>query len=225
MQKLTTPGRLHSYILFTLMIYVSTLSVAKADNLQPAPGNYCPETNILLIIAEDLSASLNFVMQSRAAQTRNNPAEIARFLDASGVVLKQATSRGAGARTALLINSTILSRVNESNDQLLTWFPLLHSALLTLPYDDARSAADDAVGRAEGILRDGQNGNVIDQLKKASHFLVCDDLNLPLQAAIKEQMRLMARIQKRKPVVSKDYDKLVDSLRTALAYVLNNSKT
>lgn len=224
MQKTTIPRRFHSYILFTLMMCVSTLSVAKTDITQPAPGSYCPETNILLIIAEDLSTSLNFVMQSRAAQTRNNPAEMLRLLNASGTVLNQATSRGAGARTALLINSTILSRVNESNSQLLTWFPLLHSALLTLPYDEARNAADDAVGRAEEILQDGQSGGAMGQLKKARHFLTCDDLSLPLQAAIKEQMHLLSLIHQHKPVVTKDYDKLVDSLRTALAYVLDHSK-
>ena len=147
------------------------------------------------------------------------------MLDAAGVTLKQATSRGAGARTALLINSVILSRVNESNDQLLTWFPLLHSALLTLPYDDARNAADDAIGHAEEILHDGQNGDPLDKLKKARHFLTCDGLDLPLQAAIKEQVRLLSKIQQHKPIVTKDYDKIVDSLRTAIAYVLDHSKT
>ncbi len=106
----------------------------------------------------------------------------------------------------------------------MAWFPLLHSALLTLPDDDARNAADEAISRAEEILRDGVGGNALDQLKIASHFLVCDDLDISLEAAINEQARLLPRIQQRKPVVTKDYDKLVDSLRTALAYVLNHSK-
>jgi len=200
---------LYSFILFTLVLCIPTASVAKENTTQPSPGNYCPSTNILLIIAEDLSSSLAFVMQSRAAQSRGD----------------QAVSRGAGARTALLVNSVILSRVNESNDQLLTWFPLLHSALLTLPDDDARNAADDAIGRAEEVLHDGQNGDPLEQLKKARHFLTCDGLDLPLQAAIKEQARLLSKIQQHKPIVTKDYDKVVDSLHTAIAYVLDHSKT
>ncbi len=216
---------LYPFILLGLVLCIPTVSVAKESATQPSPGNYCPGTNILLIIAEDLSSSLEFVMQSRAAQSRGDQAIMLTMLDAAGVTLKQATSRGAGARTALLINSVILSRVNESNDQLLTWFPLLHSALLTLPYDDARNAADDAIGHAEEILHDGQNGDPLDKLKKARHFLTCDGLDLPLQAAIKEQVRLLSKIQQHKPIVTKDYDKIVDSLRTAIAYVLDHSKT
>ncbi len=215
----------YPFILLTLMLCISTTTMAKSSSTQVTPGNYCPSTNILLIIAEDLSSSLEFVMQSRAAQTRGDLHTMQSALDAAGVTLQQARSRGAGARTALLISSTILSRVNENNAQLLAWFPLLHSALLTLPYDDARNAADDAIGRAEEILQDGQNGKPLDQLKKARHFLTCDGLDLPLQAAGKEQTRLLSLIRQHKPVVTKDYDKIVDSLRTAIAYVLDHSKT
>lgn len=224
MQQSIRANILHPYILLTLMLCISTITAAKADVTQPSPGNYCPSTTILLIVAEDLSSSLEFVMRSRAAQTRGDQTEMLAMLNAAGVTLKQASSRGAGARTALLISSTILSRVNENNDQLLAWFPLLHSALLTLPYDDARNAANDAIGRAEEILQDSQNGKPLDQLKKARHFLTCDGLDLPLQVAIKEQTRLLSLIRQHKPVVTKDYDKIVDSLRTAIAYVLDHSK-
>jgi len=224
MCKSISPGVTRSYVLFILIMCFSAVSVAKPSTAQPAPGEYCPGTNILRIVAEDLSTSLIFIMQSRAAQARNNQTEMMSQLSAAGVVLSQATSRGAGARTALLINSIMLSRVNESNDQLLTWFPMLHSALLTLPESEAESAAEDAVGQAEEILQDGLRGNAIDSLKKARHFLTCDDLNLPLQAAIKEQTRLLSRIQQHKPVVTKDYDKLINSLREALTYVLNRTQ-
>jgi len=210
--------------LFILMIGIPTMATAKTTT-QSLPGSYCPDTNILLIIAEDLSSSLNFVMQSRAAQTRGDQIEMRAMLDASGITLKQATSRGAGARTALLINSVILSRAKENNTQLLTWFPLLHSALLTLPYDAARSAADDAIGRAEEILQGDQNADPLDQLGKARHFLTCDDLDIPIQAAIKEQIKLLSQIRQHKPVVTKNFDKFIDSLRNALTYVLDNSKT
>jgi len=219
----------YPYILFILITGISTAATAKTATTQLTPGNYCPDTSILLIIAEDLSSSLEFVMQSRAAQTRGDQIEMLAMLNASGITLKQATSRGAGARTALLINSVILSRAKENNTQLLTWFPLLHSALLTLPYDAARSAADDAIGGAEEILQSGQGsnpiGNPMDQLRKARHFLTCDDLDIPVQAAIKEQTQLLSQIRQHKPVATKDFDKFINSLRTALAYVLDNSKT
>jgi len=228
MKHLTRTGLPCRYILTVLMIYLVVIpvaAVAKAASSQVKPGNYCPDTNILLIVAEDLSSTLEFVMQSRVAQTRNDQAIMLTMLDAAGITLKQATGRGAGARTAQLINSTVLSRVNESNDQLLTWFPLLHSALLTLPADATASAADDAIGRAEEILQGSQNADPLNELRKARHFLTCDDLNLPLQAAIREQQRLISKIRQHKPVAMKDYDKIINSLRTAMAYVLDHSQT
>jgi len=218
-------GIFYPCVLLIMMMGISTVATAKTAIDRPSPGSYCPNTNILLIIAEDLSSSLNFVMQSRAAQTRGDQVEMLNMLDASGITLKQATSRGAGARTALLINSVILSRVKENNTQLLTWFPLLHSALLTLPYDAARNAADDAIGRAEEILQSEQNADPLDPLGKARHFLTCDSLDIPVQAAIKEQIQLLSKIRQHKPVATKDFDKFINSLRTALAYVLDNSKT
>lgn len=225
MPKPIRPSIFHSSILLMLMLSFSTISAAKENTTPSAPGSYCPGTNILLIVAEDLSTSLDFVMRSRAAQTRNDQTAMVNMLNAANITLKQATSRGAGARTALLIDSTILARVNESNEQLLMWFPLLHSALMTLPYDDARNAADDAIGRAEDILQDGQNGNALDQLKKARHYLTCDGLDIPLQATIKAQAQLLSEILQHKPVATKDYDKIINSLRTAIAYALNHSQT
>ncbi len=219
------PRIFYPSILFILMMWISNVSLATASPTQIAPGNNCPGNNILRIMAEDLSSSLVFVMQSRDAQIRGNRAEMLTMLNAAGVTLRQATSRGVNARTALLINSIILSRVNEKNDQLLTWFPLLHSTLLSLPNNASAHAASNAVIHAEEILQDGQKGNAMDQLKKARHFLSCDVLNLPLQVAIKEQIRLSSRIEQRKPVATKDYDKILASLRTALAYILNQSKT
>jgi len=207
-----------------VVIGIPILSEAKTDTSQSSPGNYCPSSNILLITAEDLSSSLEFVMRSRAAQTRGDLVEMRTMLDAAGITLKQASSRGAGARTALLINSVILSRSDENNKQLLAWFPLLHSALLTLPNDNARNAADEAIGNAEDILQNGQNGDPLNQLKKARHFLTCDGLNLPLQTASKEQVRILSQLRQRKPVTTKDYDKIVESLRVALSYVLDHGK-
>lgn len=213
------------HVLAALVVFLAVMPVAGQAANPVKPGAYCPSPSILRIVAEDLSTSLELVMQSRAAQTQGDPIAMQALLNAAGTTLKQATSRGAGARTALLINSTILFRVNESNDQLLTWFPMLHSALLTLPEDAASNATDDAIGRAEEILRVGGDGDPLALLKKASHFLTCDDLNLPLQAALKEQQHLLAKIRQQKPVVTKDYDKMLDNLRMAISYVLEHSQT
>ena len=216
-------GIFYSFTLFTLMMCISTIS--KANSAQLLSGGYCPDSKILLIVAEDLSSSLDFVMQSLAAQSRGDQDKMQSALEAASVTLKQATSRGAGARTALLIHSAILSRVNENNKQLLTWFPLIRSALFTLPDDVSRRAASHAIGRAEDILQGDQDGDSLEQLRKARHFLTCDGLDLPLQAAIKGQVLLLSRIQQNKPVVTKDYDKIVDSLRTAMSYALGRRKT
>lgn len=216
---------LYLWGLLILLMSSSPLQMVKADSTQPVPGNYCPNANILLITAEDLSSSLELIMRSRAAQAIGGLTEMASTLNAAGTTLQQTASRGAGARTALLIHSIILARVNDKNDQLLAWFPLLHSAIGTLPDDKTKSAADDAVWRAEEILKRDRTGNPLEQLRKAHHFLTCDGLNLPLQAALDEHKRLIIKIhQKLKPMVQKDYDKIIDSLRNAMTYILEHSK-
>jgi len=224
------PQRKHStslyfYSLIILSIMLLPLQVLKAESSKTSPGNYCPAAGILLIAAEDLSSSLDLIMRSRAALTRGDLSEMANTLNATGAILRQATSRGAGARTALLIDSVIMARPNDSNEQLLTWFPLLQSALLILPDDYAQDAASEAVGHAEEILQGDRKGDVLEQLKKARHSLSCDGLNLPLQAALVEQSRLFFKMQHRsKPMSTKDYDKIIESLRNAITFVLEHSK-
>ena len=217
--------RLYLCSLLILLISSSPLQMLKADSSQPSPGNYCGAPDLLLITAEDLTSSLELIMRSRAAQARSDLTEMASTLNAAGTTLQQAASRGAGARTSLLIHSIILARINDNNDQLLTWFPLLHSAILTLPNDRIQGAADDAVSLAEEILQGDRKGDALEQLKKARHYLSCDKLNLPLQAALDEHSQLVFKIhQKHKPVVAKDYDKIISSLRNAMTFILEHSK-
>ena len=217
--------RRYIYSLLILLITLSPLSRLQAATTVLAQGAYCPAADILLITAEDLSSSLELIMRSRAAQARGDLAEMVNTLNATGSILQQTTSRGAGARTALLIDSIILARPNESNQQLLTWFPLLHSALLALPDDYAQDTAEEAVGHAEEILQGDRKGDALEELKKARHFLTCDGLNLPLQAAIVEQSRLFFNIQQhRKPLSTNDYDKILASLHNAMNFILEHSK-
>ncbi len=214
------------YSLLILLISFSLLQTVKADTGQSSPGNYCPATDILLITAEDLSSSLELLMRSRAAQARGDLTEMTSTLNATGATLQQATSRGAAARTALLIHSIILAKVGDNYEQLLTWFPLLHSAILTLPNDRARSAAEDAVGRAKAIMQGEGTGDPLEQLRKARHFLTCDALYLPLQIALNEQTRLISKIHRNhKAVVAKDYDKIINSLHNAMTFIMENTKS
>ena len=155
--------------LLILLIASSPLQMVKADSSQSSPGNYCPAADILLITAEDLSSSLELLMRSRVAQSRGAFAEMASTLNAAGATLQQAASRGAGARTALLIHSIILAKVNDNYEQVLTWFPLLHSAILTLPNDRAQSAAEDAIGRAKAIMQGEGKGDRKSTRLNSSH--------------------------------------------------------
>ncbi|HED15333.1 MAG TPA: hypothetical protein ENI64_00730 [Gammaproteobacteria bacterium] len=216
--KATNP---YLFSLLILLISFLPLQMVYADTTGSSPGGYCPSANILLISAEDLSSSLALIMRSRAAQAKGNFTEMASTLIASGATLQQAASRGAGARTAVLIDSIILAKIDEDYDQLLTWFPLLHSAILSLPNDMAQGSAESAVGNAEAIMKEKQTGNPLDQLRKARHFLTCDGLNLPLQEAIDEQSKLVYKAEhKSTSVVPKDYDKIITSLHNAMTFTL-----
>lgn len=218
-------NRLYVYSLFILLSILSPLQASNAAPSAPTPGKYCPAPSILLISAEDLSSSLDLAMRSRAALERKDRVETLNTLTAVGGILQQAASRGAGARTALLIDSIIFARSNEGNEHLLTWFPMLHTALLALPDDATPRAADDAVSRAEEILQGERKGDILDELKKARHLLRCDGLNLPLQAAIVEQSRLFFKFQNHsKPLTTKDYEKILESLRSAINFILEQTK-
>ncbi len=211
--------------LLILLISSSPLQMVKADSSQPAPGNYCPAADILLISAEDLSSSLELLMRSRAAQAKGDFAEMASTLTAAGATLQQAASRGAAARTALLIHSIILAKANDNYEQLLTWFPLLHNAILTLPNGRAQSAAEDAVGRAKTLMQGEGTGDPLEELRKARHYITCDGLSLPLQIALDEHARLVSKTYlNHKLLVPKDYDKIIDSLRNAMTFIMENSK-
>ena len=220
-----TSSRLHVYSLLILLSILSPLQIINAASSALTPGKYCPAPGILLISAEDLSSSLDLAMRSRAALERKDRVETLNTLNAVGGILQQAASRGASARTALLIDSVIFARPNEDNEHLLTWFPMLHTALLALPDDAAPRAADDAVSRAEEILQGERKGDVLDELKKARHLLRCDGLDLPLQEAIEEQSRLFFKFQNRStPLTTKDYEKILESLRSAINFILEQTK-
>jgi hypothetical protein len=214
--------------IFLLVVCVietaSAASPAQPNNATkslPKPGSYCPDREILLITAEELAASLNLVMRSRAALLKQNQRVTFNELAAMGTTLHLAASRGAAARTIQLIDAVIQGKEGEDYAQLLTWIPLLQTSLLTLPDDSTVRAAGDLIGRAEDIMQSGKGGDSIDQLKEARHMLACDGLDIPLQAALQAQSDLMKQLG---PKTTTDaFDDLLEALNNALLYTLTNS--
>jgi hypothetical protein len=189
-------------------------------SISPVPGSFCPGTNTLLITAEGLSASLKLTMSSRGALINNDPQKAIRELASAGTTLHLAASSGAAARTIQLIDATMQAKVDEGNHKALAWFPLLHASLLTLLKDATVGAADNLVGQAESMLQGDIEGDPITPLMAARHMLACDGLDIPLQNAIKAQGKLMEQFGEK--TKKSDYDSLLNSLRSALAYSLGN---
>jgi len=191
---------------------------ATASNSSPKPGGYCPSTDILLVAAEDLSASLQLVLGSRAALINEQPVMAMSKLTSTGTSLHLAASRGAAGRTVLLTDAIIQSKVGEDYASMLTWFPLLQASLRTLPQDETVLAASDLVGKADDIMQGDKGGDALALLKEARHMLTCDSLDIPLQAAIEEQQSLVEQLGP--DTKNSAYNSLIDSLRSALAYTL-----
>ena len=143
-------------------------------------------------------------------------------LTSAKTALYLAASRGAAARTILLIDAIIQSRTSEDYVQMLTWFPLLQTSLLTLPNDATASAADDLISSADDIMQGDKNGDAMTPLKNARHMLACDNLDIPLHAAMQKLDTLMSHPAQNTKISA--YDTLLDSLRGALDYTMKNSE-
>jgi len=205
-----------------LMLSFSISVAAATPAASPKPGGYCPAPDILLVTAEELSASLDLAMGSRAALLHKDQVTASSELTSVGTTLHLAASRGEAARTILLIDAIIQAKTADDYAQMLAWFPLLQTSLLTLPDDATVSAASDWVGDAEDILRGEKEGDPETSLKEARHMLACDGLDIPLQQAIAAQGKLMKQLSKN--TKNSGYDSLLNSLRSALAYTLGNSE-
>jgi len=177
-----------------------------------------------LVIAEELSASLDMAMRSRVALRNKDQAMVIRDLASAGTLLHLSASRGAAARTILLIDAIIQGRVGEDDAQMLAWFPLLQTSLLTLPNDTTVSTAGDWIGRAEDIMQGDRGGDAMKSLREARHMLACDGLDIPLQQAMQAQDKLIKQFGQNNAVKTTAFDGLLDSLRNALVYTLESSK-
>lgn len=209
---------LMSWIGLTVLAASFSLPAAAA----PKPGHYCPGTDVELVVAEEISTSLDLVMQSRTAMINNDLTASISELTASGTALHLAASRGAAARTTLLIDAVIQSKTGDDYPKMLAWFPLLHASLLTLPDDPTVRATGDLIGHAEDILQGDEDGDPVESLKKARDMLSCDGLDIPLADAIQAENTLSKNLSRKTTI--DDYDTLVDSLRRALVYTLGNGE-
>lgn len=209
---------------FLALAFSMPATAAGSASSTPKPGRYCPGKDILRVVAEELSVSLDLTMRSRAAHMDKDLVTTINELSAVGTTLHLAASRGAAARSVLLIDAVIQAKTGSDYTRMLTWFPLLHSSLLTLPDSATVSAADNFIGLAEDATQDGKGEKPMEMLRQARHLLACDDLDIPLQAAIQAQTKLMHQASPKTPVKNSDYDTLLDSLHNALAYTLKNSE-
>jgi hypothetical protein len=189
-------------------------------NTSPEPGSYCLKTDVLLVVAEELSVSLDLTMRSRAALKNKEPATAIRELNFAGTALHLAASRGASARTVLLIDAIIQARTGDDYAQMLAWFPLLQASLLTLPDDATESAAEDFIVGAKEVMQGDKTGDPVTLLNQARHMLACDGLDIPIQEAMRALDALPAQLAQGNQGKSNAYDALLDALRNALMYTL-----
>jgi hypothetical protein len=203
-----------------LLVLAASFSLPAAA--APKPGHYCPGTDILLVAAEEISASLDLAMRSRTALINNDLPTAIHDINSSGTALRLAASRGAAARTTLLIDTVIQTKTGDDYPQMLAWFPLLHTSLLTLPDDAAVRAAGDRIGRSEDILQGDEDGDAVAPLKEARDMLTCDGLDIPLKDAMQAQETLSKHLNPK--TKTSDYDTLIDSMRRALAYTLGKGE-
>ena len=220
---LTSKRLLWACIPLLALSFSMPVTAATTTDASPKPGNYCPDTDILLVVAEELSASLNLAMRSRAALINKDQGMAINELISSGTTLHLAASRGAAARSILLIDAIIQARTGEDYAQMLTWLPLLGSSLLTLPDDATISAANDLIGRATDIMQGDKGGDALQPLREARHMLACDGLDIPLQEAMQAEDKLLKQLLGQNPKISA-YDSLLDSLRSALEYALGRGE-
>lgn|GEM_PF-3501658 len=218
--KLTGKHRFWLCIPFLMLSFLA--SAGTVNNAAPPAGGYCPGEDILHVTAEGLSASLNLAMKSRAALVAQDRATALNDLDELGTTLNLASSRGAAARTVLLIDAIIAAKSGEDYSRMLDWLPLLKTSLVVLPDDPIVRASDDWITSAEAIMRGDENGNPLMALKQARHLLACDSLDIPLHKAIRSQTQLIKRFGGTKSPDVSDYDTLLNSLHDALNFALGN---
>ena len=221
-RQFTHAGKCLLWACIPFLVLSFSMTAAAATNIgtSPEPGRYCPITDVLMVVAEELSASLDLTMRSRAALKNKEPATAIRELNFADTALHLAASRGAAARTVLVIDAIIQARAGDDYAQMLAWFPLLHASLLTLPDDATENAAEDLIVGAEEVMQGDKAGDPVTLLNQARHMLACDGLDIPIQEAMRALDALLVQPGQGNTGKNSAYDVLLDALRNALLYTL-----
>jgi len=167
----------------TVSLVLAMSGATAGDVGTPAAGAYCPAAEILDVVVEELSVSLDQLMSAQNALASNDAVAADMALGRAASALALASARGRAARTTRLLDAVLAAKAGEDYTQLLAWFPALHSAFLTLPESAAVSYAGTELGMAEEVLQGDREGNALEHLRAARHYLSCDTLDLPLQQA------------------------------------------
>ena len=208
-------------ITFLMLSFGMTAAATTNTGTSPEPGSYCPNTDVLLVVAEELSVSLDLTMRSRAALKNKEPATAIRNLNSASTALHLAASRGAAARTVLLIDAIIQAKAGDDYAQMLAWFPLLHASLQTLPDDATENAAEDLIVSAEEVMQGDKAGDPVTFLKQARHMLACDGLDIPIQNAMSALDALLTQPGQGNQGKTSNYDVVLDALRNALLFTIS----
>jgi len=211
---------LRAGIPFLVMLFGMTAAAATTTGSSPEPGSYCPNTDVLLVAAEELSASLDLTMRSRAALKNREPATAVRELVFASTTLHLAASRGAAARTVLVIDAIIQARAGDDYAEMLAWFPLLHESLRTLPDGATESAAEDLIVAAEEVMQGDKAGDPVSLLNQARHMLACDGLDIPIHNAISAMDALLRQPGQGDQGKNNSYAVALDALRSALLFTM-----
>lgn len=211
-------NRRHIWFHISVLVLLISPQVSAETYTTIKPGVYCADTSALVPIAEELGVSLVQTMRSQTSIILKDRATAIQQLAVVGTSLQLAASRGAAARTALLIDAIIQTEINEGHTKALRWFPLLQTSLLTLPDDATTNAAGDLFGQAQSIMQNDEKGDATELLKQARHMLACDDLNIPLQQAIDAQTLLIEKLIKGENKVT--FDDLLEALHNSLSYTI-----
>ena len=180
------------------------------------PGEFCHETLVQAVVLEELSLSFSLVAKADKAIVDNNFSDAAVAVANATAALELASSRGASARTTKLIDAVLDAKASEDNKQLLDWYPMLHTAIFHIPGNAYTKAADKAISRSEEILSGDREGDAINELRTARHWLTCDRLDIPLDdagQALGDLSKALYQHQKPKPEL---FEAVYSPLRQAI---------
>ena len=194
---------------------VLLIPVVQAEGISK-PGHYCQPLKTNDRILENLSITLDQVAKAQHAMESETGAATDVALGRAASALTLASTHDAASRTRRLIDAALTAKDSENYQQLLGWFPLLHTALLTLPDDPEVRSAGTELGLAEDILRGDSKGDALKHLRTAADYLGCDKIDIPVKQADEALTPLFVQVAQGHKVKSAGFDKVLVLLRTAL---------